>query len=95
MKCLFRQRISSFAALASLMTLVAMLVVFCVFIPEFIVSVAGRVFAVIWAVLAIGAFIVHTRNVVEPSYKPLALPVINKKSVHRMRNTKQRMLRGM
>ncbi len=62
MKRVYKERISRFTSLVSVIMLTMMLAVFCMFIPDFFVSFYGRVFAFIWAAIAIAAFIAHTRQ---------------------------------
>lgn len=39
-----------------------MLTLFSLFIPELVTSVAGRVFVVLWAIMAIVVFVSHARS---------------------------------
>ncbi len=63
MRNLFKERISKFGSLISLLALITMLTLFSLFMPELIASVAGRVFVVLWAMIAIIAFIAHARRI--------------------------------
>lgn len=62
MKALFKEKISKFGSLISLLAVTAMLAVFSLALPEFLASAAGRFFAGAWAVIAIGVFIAHARR---------------------------------
>ncbi len=59
MRQLFKERVSKFGSMISLIAITAMLIIFSLVLPEFIGSTAGRGFIVVWAVTAIVAFIAH------------------------------------
>lgn len=59
---LFKEKTSKFGSLLSLTAMTAMFVVFWLAVPEFITSPVGRVFAVVWAVIAIVVFIAHAKR---------------------------------
>ncbi|MEG6584602.1 hypothetical protein [Dendrosporobacter sp. 1207_IL3150] len=63
MKQLFKDKVSKFGSLISLVAITAMLVLFSLALPEFIISTSGRVFMVVWAVTAIIAFIAHVTRI--------------------------------
>lgn len=66
MRKLFKQKISKFGSLTSLILLTTMMAIFSLALPEFIFSTSGRIFAVVWSLLAIVVFIAHaTRLSVE------------------------------
>ncbi|MGI6093192.1 MAG: hypothetical protein GX348_00935 [Veillonellaceae bacterium] len=62
MSRLFKEKTSKFGSLLSLTAMTAMFVVFWLAIPEFITSSVGRIFAVVWAVVAIVVFIAHAKR---------------------------------
>jgi hypothetical protein len=62
MSQLFKEKTGKFGSLISLIALSAMFVVFWLAVPEFLTSQAGRIFAVVWAIAVIAAFIVHARR---------------------------------
>ena len=59
---LFKQKISRFGSLISLIAVTAMLALFSLALPEFLLSVTGRVFTVAWAVMAIIVFVAQVRR---------------------------------
>lgn len=65
MKHLFKERITKMGSLISLITVTAMLALFSLALPEFLASFYGRVFAVVWASMAIFVFIAHARRMSE------------------------------
>jgi outer membrane biosynthesis protein TonB len=62
MAALFKERVSSFGSLISLIAVTAMLAVFSLSLPEFLASAAGRLFAAAWAILALVIFLAHARR---------------------------------
>lgn len=60
---LFRRKISKFGEVVSLALLSAMLVVFFLFMPEFALSTAGRVFIGVWTLLAVLSFVAYGSSV--------------------------------
>lgn len=62
MSRLFKEKTSKFGSLLSLTAMTAMFVVFWLAVPEFITSPVGRIFAVVWAVIAIVVFIAHAKR---------------------------------
>ncbi|HWQ61390.1 MAG TPA: hypothetical protein VN521_03715 [Negativicutes bacterium] len=62
MATLFKERISRFGSLISLIALTAMLAVYSLSLPEFLASPLGRAFAVAWAAIAIIIFVAHARR---------------------------------
>ena len=61
---LFRDRISKFGSLVCLVAVTAMLALFSLALPEFLVSTAGRLFAAAWVAVAILLFVTHAWRVV-------------------------------
>ncbi|MBP2654401.1 MAG: hypothetical protein H6Q73_1970 [Firmicutes bacterium] len=59
---LFKQKISRFGSLISLIAVTAMAVLFLLALPEFLLSVTGRIFAIAWAVMAGIVFVAQTRR---------------------------------
>ncbi len=59
---LFKERISKFGSLISLVAVTAMLALYSLSLPEFLASPVGRAFAAVWAVLAIVIFVAHARR---------------------------------
>lgn len=62
MAALFKERISRFGSLISLIAVTAMLAVYSLSLPEFLVSPLGRAFACAWAAMAIVIFVAHARR---------------------------------
>lgn len=60
---LFKQKISKFGSLISLVGVTAMIAMFSLALPGFLASTNGRLFAVAWAVIAIVVFIAHINRV--------------------------------
>lgn len=63
MRKLFKEKVSKFGSLTSLILLTTMLAVFSLALPEFLFSTSGRIFAVIWALLSIAVFIAHATRI--------------------------------
>ena len=63
MKKLFKEKVSRFGSLISLIAVCAMLMLFFLALPETLTSTAGRVFAVTWALMAILVFTAHARRI--------------------------------
>jgi hypothetical protein len=61
-KVLFKEKVSKFGSLISLIAVTAMLALFFLAMPEALVSVWGRAFAVVWALTAILVFTAHARR---------------------------------
>lgn len=59
MRQLFKDKVSNFGSFISLIAITAMLTIFSLVLPDFIVRPAGQVFAVVWAVTAILVFVAH------------------------------------
>ncbi|MDF2633853.1 MAG: hypothetical protein K0R78_727 [Pelosinus sp.] len=73
-----------------------MLTLFALFIPELIVSVAGRVFLILWAMIAIVAFIAHARRIKAVKRRPSQLQAMLKKEEHtRKRIRPERLMREL
>lgn len=68
MKRTFKERISRFASFVTLLILAVAISVFSTFIPEFLISFPGRVFACIWAITAIAAVIAYTQKLSQNQY---------------------------
>lgn len=62
MASLFKERISRFGSLISLIAVTAMLALYSLSLPDFLISPAGRAFAVAWAAAAIVLFVAHARR---------------------------------
>lgn len=59
--------------MVSLIAVTAMLAVYSLSLPEFLVSPLGRAFAVVWAAMAIIIFVAHARRLSE---RPRPLPAL-------------------
>jgi hypothetical protein len=95
MKRSFNKRISRFASLISILVLVALFALFFLYIAEFMLSPAGRAFAVIWASMAIIAFVAHSRNFSECRLRtPHASPLLEKEFASIKTQRLQRKMRG-
>lgn len=53
MKTYFKAKISRFGSLISLIIISAVLALFSLALPEFLLSTTGRIFAILWALIAI------------------------------------------
>lgn len=96
MRMLFKEKISKFGSLISIVALMMMLTLFSLFIPEMITSVAGRVFVILWAVIAIVAFIAHARTIKAVKRRPSQLQIMLKKEEHtRKRIRPERLMREL
>jgi hypothetical protein len=62
MKVLFKERVSKFGSLVSLIAITGMLALFFLALPETLVSASGRIFAAVWALAAILVFTAHARR---------------------------------
>ncbi|MDR3564009.1 MAG: hypothetical protein P4N59_21585 [Negativicutes bacterium] len=62
MGTIFKEKGSRFGAMTGLIAVSAMLAWFFLTLPDFLVSVAGRAFAVVWALTAVLIFLVHARR---------------------------------
>lgn len=76
MKPLFKEKVTKFVSLLSMITLLALGGLFALALPQFMISTAGRVFAAVWAVVAIFIFTAHARRVAvkKPLHRPLPAP---------------------
>jgi|GEM_PF-2944817 len=54
-----KRKVNNFWSLLSLIVLAGMFLLFCLFIPNFIVSTAGLIFVGLWAFLASLSFVAH------------------------------------
>ena len=59
----FRRRVSTFNSLVSLSMLAAMFVLFFLLMPEFTASIGGKVFVVVWTLMAMLSFVFHGKNI--------------------------------
>lgn len=96
MRQLFKDKVSKFGSLICLIAVTAMLVIFSLVLPEFIVSSAGRIFTGVWAVTAIMVFIAHvTRMDNRPRQYQLTRFAVKKDVRTSTKLTRtQRMMRG-
>lgn len=97
MRKLFKEKVSKFGSLISLIAVTALLVLFSLALPEFLASTAGRIFAGLWAVMAIAIFIAHARRMTVERKKPLpAMFAAGKKDVRSRKppEREQRVMRG-
>jgi glycerol-3-phosphate acyltransferase PlsY len=92
---LFKNKISKFGSLISLIALTGMLTLFSLAIPEFLISATGRIFAIVWAVTAIVIFIAHANNIKPQRRRYLMSPIAGKKDARTCKNVRQeRIIRG-
>lgn len=89
-------RMPKFGSLLSLLALGGMFLLFAFALPEFFVSPAGRVFAGIWAVLAIAGIWAHAVRLSDERRRRYMSAIITGKSVHRKRKEQHHnsLLRG-
>ncbi len=58
-----RGKISKFHSLFSLSLLAAMFAVFFFLMPDFVTSISGKIFVVVWALMAMLSFFAHGRSI--------------------------------
>ncbi|MBP2652293.1 MAG: hypothetical protein H6Q74_3118 [Firmicutes bacterium] len=88
---LFKAKISRFGSLVSLVGVTAMLALFALALPEFLSSVAGRVFTVVWSMVAIIVFVAHARRLtIEQRRLPLELVKFSREHKNKNQNTSKR-----
>ena len=79
---LFNKKTNKFVSLISLIALAGMLVLFFLFIPEFVTNTPGQIFVGIWAFMAILSFVAHGRSVTARKGRQY-MPVYGIKKVER------------
>jgi hypothetical protein len=95
-KNFFKQKVSKFGSLISLLVLAAMLTLFSLFIPELITSVAGRIFVVLWAIMSIIAFVAHATSIrLEREYPKYSQLIMKKEGRTRKKARPERLMRGL
>ena len=95
-RTLFKEKISRFGSLISLLTLTTMLTLFSLFMPDLIATPSGRVFVVLWAVIAIVAFIAHARGLrVGVNKRYNAHSIMRKEERTLKKGRPQRLVRGL
>lgn len=65
MKRIWKAKVTKFGSLISLLAIAAMLVIFALALPEFFATTNGRIFAGVWAVLAIASCWAHATRLSE------------------------------
>lgn len=76
MKTLFKEKGSRFTSLVCLIALSVMMVVFFLTFQDSMLTVAGRVFSVVWLFVAVLAFVFHSRRLrTKRRYHPYGLVV--------------------
>jgi hypothetical protein len=93
MVTLFKARVSKFGALISLIAVTAMLALFSLALPEFLISTAGRVFTGVWALTAILIFVAHARRIAGERRR--VLPYFAKQRDSGLRKKEQHLERPM
>lgn len=93
-KSLFKQKISKFGSIISLMGITAMLSLFSLALPGFLTSTTGRVFAVGWALISIVVFIAHTRRISSGKKRAVVPYLSGHKKDARVLRQERRYLRG-
>lgn len=96
MKPLFKEKVSKFGSLISLLAMAAMIVLFILGLTEFITSTTGRIFAAAWALLAITIFLAHsTRITGERRRRYIPYMLLDKKDVRTKKAVRlERVMRG-
>lgn len=89
-------RVSKFGSLLSLLALGGMFLLFAFVLPEFFTSPAGRVFAGIWAVLAIAGVWAHAVRLSDERRRRYISDILTGQSVGRRRKEQHHnsLLRG-
>lgn len=93
-KVLFKQKISKFGSMISLIGVTAMLALFSLALPGFLVSTSGRLFAMTWAVMAIVVFIAHMNRVSTGTQRNTAPYLAGHKKDVRVLRPERRYLKG-
>jgi hypothetical protein len=60
---ILKEKTSKFGSTVGLLVVTALIVSFSLALPEFFLSTTGRIFAVLWAIVAGGVFLAHTRRI--------------------------------
>lgn len=95
MQTLFKNKGTKLGSLISLIAVTAMLALFSLALPEFLASVAGRLFVGVWAAMAILAFIAHARRMAVQS-RNYRTDRLRNEFGHRVeRNSERRIVRLM
>lgn len=93
-KLLFKQKISKFGSLISLVGITAMIALFSLALPGFLASTSGRLFAIAWAVIAIVVFIAHINRVSTVGRRNLVPYLSGTKKDMRAARHERRYMRG-
>ena len=59
---LLKEKTSRFGSIVGLLIVTALIVSFSMALPELFLSTTGRIFAVLWAIVASGVFLAHGRR---------------------------------
>lgn len=97
LKRLYKTEKSRFSSLLSLVFLVSMVLVFLMVLPEFLSISAGRIFAGLWAVMAIFVFTAHAREMSTERRilkSPFSIAAFEKKDVRTNKANNQNIVRG-
>lgn len=98
MKRLYKAKKSRFSSLLSLVFLTGMVLIFFVGLPEFLSISTGRIFAVIWAVLAIVVFTAHAKEMSarpEILKPPFGIAAFEKKDMRSKSNFEKHIYKGL
>jgi apolipoprotein N-acyltransferase len=60
---LLKEKTSRIGSLIGFLVVTALIVSFSLALPEFLLSTTGRIFAVLWALVAIAVFLAHSRRI--------------------------------
>lgn len=77
MRALFKNKVSKFGSLISLIALSGMLMIFFAALPQFLASTPGKVFAVVWGLMAASAFVFHFSRLRVRREVPQAVMAVN------------------
>jgi len=93
LKALFKEKVTKFGSLISLIAVTAMLALFFLAMPDALMSVWGRAFTVVWALTAILVFVAHARRLSGESrrYRPYLADV---RDVRSKKQSERRLMRG-
>lgn len=59
---LLKEKTSKIGSVVGFLVVTALIIGFSLALPEFLLSTTGRIFAVLWALVAIGVFLAHSRR---------------------------------
>lgn len=90
---LLKEKTSKFGSIVGFLIVTALIVIFSLALPEFFLSTTGRIYAIVWAIVAICVVLAHGRRISIRRHPVRAmLPVISTKRTISQKN--KHMMRG-